>query len=987
MYAHTQFSLRYGIMEEKDLIANYLDNGYHTAILTDINNTSSAYYFVKYAKESNLNPILGIDFRNGVKQQFVGLAKNNNGFSILNTFLSEHLHINKDFDERAPLLDDTYIIYPFQKYRKKIIQLHDNEFMGISPFELKYLPFSAWRNSLEKLVIFHPATFRNKRDFNLHRILRAIDNNTLLSKLPKEEQALESDRMLPHEELYNLYQEYPEIISTTEKILQECSISFEYKSHNNQKTYTGSKKEDIALLKQLCEDGLGYRYKTVTSKIRARIQKELEIIELKDFVAYFLINWDIVGYAQQKGYCYVGRGSGANSIVAYLLRITDVDPIELDLYFERFINLYRENAPDFDLDFSWADREDITRYIFDRFDHTALIATYNTFQYKSAIREIAKTFGVPPYEIEQLSRGTYRGKDQLSALIYRYATYIDNLPSHLSVHAGGIVIAEQPIHNFSATFMPPKGFATTQISMLEAEDFGLFKFDILSQRGLGKISDSVKLIQGNHPELPPLDIHDIPKFKEDEGIKTILREGKAIGCFYVESPAMRMLLKKLKVDTYLGLVAASSIIRPGVASSGMMREYILRFKDPSRRKDAPKILLELMPETFGVMVYQEDVIKVAHHFAGLTLAESDVLRRGMSGKYRSKEEFERIEKQFFVNCNEKGYPPQLTADIWRQIKSFAGYAFSKGHSASYAVESYQSLYIKAHFPLEYMVATLNNGGGYYSREFYVHEARMHGGEIEAPCIQKSDYLCNIDGKIIYLGLGFISGIDSQLVNQIIIERERAGKYDDLQDFIERVYPSSEMLQLLIQCGALRSININKKELMWETYKLLNHVPKPSPQITLFNEKIEETHLPKLLQLDVEDAFAQMEYLGFPLESPFDLLRTPIEETTYGSDLKFLQGKTITLYGYYVTRKRTRTVKGDLMSFGTFTDSRGNYIDTVHFPPVNAKYPFRGKGVYRLVGKVAEEFGFYSVEIIEMEKLAFIDDPRYVEEKLEVKLVG
>ncbi len=977
MYAHTQFSLRYGTMEEKDLLAAYRNNEYSSAVLTDINNTSAAYYFVKYATKNNLRPVLGIDFRNGVNQQFVGLAKNNNGYEILNTFLSEHLHIDRNFEARAPQLEDTFIIYPFKKFKKTKIDLHANEFIGISPFELKHLPFSAWKNSLDQLVIFHPATFRNKRDFNLHRILRAIDNNTLLSKLPPEEQAEESDRMLPKKELFQYFENHPKIIENTEKLLEACSINFDYPSHNNQKTYTESADKDFALLKQLCQEGLAYRYPTVTPEVEKRIEKELDIIQKKDFVAYFLINWDIVGYAQRQGYCYVGRGSGANSIVAYLLRITNVDPIELDLYFERFINLYRENAPDFDLDFSWADRQDMTRYIFERFEHTALIATYNTFQYKSAIREIAKTFGFPAYEIEQLSKGTYRGRDKLSALVYRYASYIDNLPSHLSVHAGGIVIAERPIHHFSATFMPPKGFATMQISMLEAEDFGLFKFDILSQRGLGKISDSVQLIAKNHPQLPPIDIHDIPKFKEDEGIKKILSQGKAIGCFYVESPAMRMLLKKLNVNTYLGLVAASSIIRPGVASSGMMREYILRFKDPVRRKDAPKILLDLMPETFGVMVYQEDVIKVAHHFAGLTLAESDVLRRGMSGKYRSKEEFERIEKQFFTNCGKKGYPASLTADIWRQIKSFAGYAFSKGHSASYAVESYQSLYIKAHFPLEYMVATLNNGGGYYSREFYIHEARMHGGIIEAPCIQKSNYLCSIQGKTIHLGLGFVSGIDSKLAYRIIKEREESGNYQDLQDFIERIYPGREMLELLIQCGALRSLNGNKKELMWQTYRLLNHVPKPSPQITLFHEKVKKTRLPQLVQLDTEEAFSQLEYLGFPLCSPFELLRNPIQERVFGADLPKFKKQVVTLYGYYVTRKRTRTVKGDLMSFGTFTDRHGSYIDTVHFPPINAKFPFRGKGIYKLVGKVTEEFGFYSLEIITMEKLAWIDDPRYV----------
>lgn len=985
--AHTHYSLRYGIFNTTELLQSYKEQGFSTAVLTDINNTSASFYFTKYAPKYGLRPILGIDFRNGTQQQFVGIAKNNNGYSVLNTFLSEHLHYKMNFDDRAPRLEDTFIIYPFKKYQKDKIDLQDDEFIGISPYELKHLPFSVWKNSTDKLVILHPATLRNKRDFNLHRILRAIDKNTLLSKLSKKEEALENDQMIPKKELLKLYENHPQIIANTKKLLNECSINFEYSDHNNQKTYTGSSEEDLKLLKKLCEEGLSYRYPEVTPKVTKRIKKEIDIIQKKDFVAYFLINWDIVSYAQRKEYCYVGRGSGANSIVAYLLRITDVDPIELDLYFERFINLYRENAPDFDLDFSWKDRNDVTQYIFDRFEHTALLTTYNTFQYKSGIREISKTFGIPPYEIDQLIKGTYRGKDDLSALVYRYAGYLDNFPSHLSVHAGGIIIAERPMSNFTATFLPPKGFATTQFSMLESEDMGLFKFDILSQRGLGKISDSLTIIRGNHPELPLIDIHNISRLKEDPKIKEILRQGQAIGCFYVESPAMRMLLKKLKVDNYLGLVAASSIIRPGVASSGMMREYILRFKDPSRRKDAPPVLLELMPETFGVMVYQEDVIKVAHHFAGLTLAESDVLRRGMSGKHRSKKEFERIEKQFFDNCKQKQHSKELTSDIWRQIKSFAGYAFSKGHSASYAVESYQSLYLKAHFPIEYMVATLNNGGGYYNREFYVHEARMHGATIEAPCIQYSTNMCTVNKKIIHLGLSFITGIDSSLYHRIIKKRVLGGLYDSLLDFIERVYPGMEQLQLLIQSGALRSLNYNKKELMWSAYHLLQHVPKPSLQVSLFQEHPKKRQLPDLQQLATEDAFAQLEFLSFPLCSPFELLAQEITETTFGKDLPQHKGKIITLYGYYVTRKRTRTVKGDLMSFGTFTDRHGAYIDTVHFPLVNSAYPFRGKGIYKLQGKVAEEFGFYSLEVIAMEKLAFIDDPRYVEERGVVGLTG
>lgn len=318
-----------------------------------------------------------------------------------------------------------------------------------------------------------------------------------------------------------------------------------------------------------------------TPEVMKRVEKELGIIEHMNFASYFLINWDIVNYAQHKDYYYVGRGSGANSIVAYLLRITDVDPIDLDLYFERFINPSRTNPPDFDIDFSWTDCDDITRYMFDTYGHkrTALLGAYNTFQKDAVIRELGKVFGLPVGEIDTLQaadKNSYKELDDLSKMVLRYSGLIKGFPSHLSIHSSGIIISQEEITNYSATSMPPKGYPTTQFSMLEAEDIGLYKFDILSQRGLAKIKDAIQIVKENQGV--QLDMHKVSDFKDDERIKELLREGKTIGCFYVESPAMRMLLSKLRADDYLRLVAASSIIRPGVAKSGMMREYIVRLE-------------------------------------------------------------------------------------------------------------------------------------------------------------------------------------------------------------------------------------------------------------------------------------------------------------------------------------------------------------------------------------------------------------------------
>ena len=977
---HTYFSLRYGTMKPEALLALAQSYGVDKLALTDINNTSACLEFVRLAPEYEITPVIGIDFRNGVDQQFVGIAKNNAGFQELNEYLSPFLHEKEAIPSRAPDFKNAYVIYPFQGAPE---ELADHEFVGVAVRHLHRLRLSPWVKRQEKLVIMQTGTFRHKRDFNAHRLLRAIDNNTLLSKLPKDEEASPEDIFMPLARLLEYFSAFPVIVKNTKSLLASCSIEFEFGDqypHKNQKTYTGSAEKDFRLVKKLCEDGLTYRYPEVTKKIRDRVNKELEIIRQKGFLSYFLINWDIVSYARSRGFFYVGRGSGANSIVAYLLRITDVDPIDLDLYFERFINLYRKNPPDFDIDFSWKDRDEVTHYIFDRFKNVSLLATYNTFQYKAVVRELGKVFGLPGHEIEKLSRGSvnYDGLDRLSQLILRYGTWIKGFPSHLSVHAGGVLITEKPIHYFSATSLPPKGFPITHFDMVIAEDAGIYKFDILSQRGLSKIKEALSIIRKNRPSEPFIDIHDVDRFKKDEKVKSILRQGNAIGCFYVESPAMRMLLKKLEVDTYVGLVAASSIIRPGVAKSGMMREYIYRFRNPETVKErAFAVLLEIMPDTFGVMVYQEDVIKVAHYFAGLTLAEADYLRRGMSGKFRSRAEFLKTKDKFFNNCRAKGIPEADTREVWRQIESFAGYAFSKGHSASYAVESFQSLFLKAHYPLEYMVAVINNYGGFYRTEIYVHEARMHGARIEAPCVNRSENMTCIDGKTIYLGLNFISDLESRLIYDLLQSREEHGDFLSIDDFVQRVSTSLEQLKLLIRVGAFRFTGKNKKELMWEAHFLLANTGKSIVTNNLFYTAPQQFKLPALEIAQHEDTFDQIELLGFPLCSPYAILRSLPADCINSTQMIDNLGKKVSVMGYYVHKKNAITSKRkEMMHFGTFIDIDGYFLDSVHFPDVAKKYPFRGRGVYKITGKVVEEFGYYSLEAQKLEILPLIEDPRY-----------
>lgn len=975
VFVHSHFSLRYGVLKPSEIVDLAIKQGYSKVCLADINNTSGVLECVRIAQGKGVEIIPGVDFRNGDEQQFVGVARNNEGFKELNEFLSNHLHFQTSFPERAPNFRHVAIIYPFKG--EVFTRLNENEYQGIAVEDLSKIIWKLNKVDTSSMLTYHQATFRNKRDFNTHRLLRAVDHNTLLSKLGVDQQALEENKYYSVSDLEKTYEQVPQLLNRTSDLFQECHFNFQFQENNNLSVFYKTKEQDIKKLRELCESGIPFRYDEETPELRNRIEKEIDIITQKGFVSYFLINWDMLVYAREQGYYYVGRGSGANSIVAYLLRITDVDPIELDLYFERFINLYRENPPDFDIDFSWKERDDIYEYLFKKYDHISLLATYNTFQKKGVVRELGKVFGMPKHEIDILSGDKYGEvkRDSLAELVLKYEREIRGKVNHLSIHAGGVLIANDSLHHFSATFLPPKGLPTVQLDMHIAEDVGLYKFDILSQRGLAKVHDAVALIRSNHPDAKLIDLQKVQLLKTDSKTLSLLKEGEAIGCFYVESPAMRMLFKKLGVRDYLGLVAASSIIRPGVAQSGMMQEYIKRYNNPGLLKDVSPVMLSIMPETYGVMVYQEDVIKVAHHYAKLTLAESDVLRRGMSGKYRGREEFLRVENKYFSNCKKEGYPEAEYKDVWRQIESFAGYAFSKGHSASYAVESFQALYLKAHFPVEYMVATINNGGGFYSVETYLHELRKCGATVHAPCVNRSSHLAELIGCDVFLGFGFVESIQVKTSFAIVEGREKNGEYLSFEDFTSRVNVDFEQLVKLINIDAFRFTGRNSRELLLQAYQTVKGRVKQ--EMTLGLEAEKQFECPRLKVSWQEKAFDQLELLGYFLCSPFSLLKDKVHSGLTVRKLPNHLNKRVTIYGYLVSIKNTKTIHSDRMNFGTFLDLEGDFLDTVHFPDVARYYRFKGRGVYKIVGFVREEFDYYTLEVSSMFKLPYVDDPRFV----------
>lgn len=435
------------------------------------------------------------------------------------------------------------------------------------------------------------------------------------------------------------------------------------------------------------------------------------------------------------------------------------------------------------------------------------------------------------------------------------------------------------------------------------------------------------------------DIYDFEMLFSDLPTIKLIQSGKTIGCFYIESPGMRSLLRRLDVQTFEMLTAASSIIRPGVAESGMMQEFIARHKDPAKRKYLVPKMQEHLSETYGVMIYQEDVIKIAHHIAGLTLEEADLLRRAMSGKMRSHKAMEQITNKFFISSQNNGLTDEQAKELWRQIESFAGYSFCKAHSASFAQLSFQVAFLKAHYPAEFMASVLSNGGGFYSPTVYVQESKRIGLNVKLPCINKSEYEYTGDGKELRIGLMAIKNLSKNSIEKIISERKENGKYVSLADFLIRTKLCYEETALLIKCGAMHCFKITRPTLLRLLDIYIHHRK-------ILNENYNDLFMNDTFKLEREvitdmnysaEEICRNEYESFGYmitRHPLNFFSDWIDDTRtiMAKDMDKNRGKRARMIGWYMTSKRIRTKKREIMKFLSLEDLTGTF-EAVIFPKV------------------------------------------------------
>lgn len=1014
LHVHSNHSLLASTISPEEVALQAKKHGQSAVALTDTNSIAGVIPFINACQKLGITPIVGAHLTqtNNPRLQVVILAKNRTGYHticqlITRRQLNDTFRIKRELEQlkHNNKLDDIIIMTPCWSIAKAALA-------SDIPIHMELTLDGGWREEqwykhvahIQKSGVPVVATgavrLAEKRDYNLLRILRAIHNNCSPEELSPSQRlyATPEQRFKSGKEVQQHYAAYPNAISETHRLAAQCLIDLsqtnwefpEYPHKNPQRllntlTINGLRERLLNERPRLKPDGK--KAKQLKKEYITRLRYELRTIKQMGFTDYFLVVWDIVQYANAQSIPTIGRGSAANSLVGYALGITHVDPIEHNLYFERFLNPYRNSPPDIDLDFCWKRRKLILAYVVKKYGakHVAMISTIVTMGLKLAFREVGRSMGLSEEELSKITKKLPHIRGKVPSLgilkeqypstrhlplhiapynkIYMWSQALSAYPRHYSVHPGGMIITKAPITHFTAQQRSENGVIVTQNDMYSMDDLKLVKIDLLGNRSISVYCDAIAQIKENGHMPPPTE--QIKKVFNDHKTQRLIRSGATIGCFYIESPAMRQLLKKLGTRTFEELTAASSVIRPGVSASGMMTEYIAR-----ARQEAPSAYLhpkmkEILGDTHGVMIYQEDCLKVAHKLAGMSVADADMMRRAISGKARSKNALAQFQSQFIRGATQNGVPENTAQKIWEQISSFAFYSFCKAHSASFAILSFQVAMLKTYHPAEFMAAVISNGGGFYSVGAYLSECRRMGLSIKLPCVNSSEVHYTGQGKTLQMGLMQIASVKRSTKVSIVNERKQNGPYSSLWDLLTRVRISKRDAEILILSGACNGFCCKQSELLTELSLRYSSVQNQanSDASTLFPMTNSPIQLPKLDDYSVQQkCLYELEHLGVMVSRhPLDIL-PEFAKSIRAKDLVRHAYKPIRIVGGCIAGKTIRSQKNQKqMKFMSMEDLSGTFEVTL-FPSTYAKYASAtySYGPYIIEGRVDMQFGVPNV---------------------------
>lgn len=822
------------------------------------------------------------------------------------------------------------------------------------------------------LVATNDVHYISKEHASVHDVLLCIQTGKTVEdkdrmQFPSDEFYLKSE-----EEMRKLFSYVPDAIENTAKIAKRCDVKLDFDtlhlpSFNVPEGYTQD-----TFLEKLCYEGLKERYDVITDEIKSRLDYELKVIKDMGFSSYFLIVWDFINFARKnKIMVGPGRGSAAGSLVSYCLHITNIDPLKYNLLFERFLNPERVSMPDIDVDFCYERRQEVIDYVVEKYgkDKVAQIVTFGTMAARGAIRDVGRVLGYPYGMVDKIAKmvPTELGITLEQALkqslelkkLYKENNNVRNLldiakalegfPRHASTHAAGVVISKAPLVEHVPLHKMGDANISTQYTMTNLEELGLLKMDFLGLRTLTVIKNAIEIIR--HTRGIEIDLDKLPL--DDKKVYSMLSRGETAGVFQLESRGMRSLLKDLKPEAFQDVIAIIGLYRPGPLGSGAAEDFI---KSKNGQKSINYINPKLEPilkETYGIILYQEQVMKIAQELAGFSLAQADILRKAMGKKNHAVMDAQK--ESFIEGCKKNNIDEKSAEKIFQEISYFAGYGFNKAHTAAYAVIAYQTAYLKAHYPVEYMAALLTSVMDNSDKVAgYINECRDMGIKVLPPDINESYEMFTVVGDKIRFGLTAIKNVGENLAKSIIRARKKGGRFESIQDFVESVSDdiNKKGLESLIKSGALDSLGARRSQLLKVHEKVLADVQKENRQnknqISLFEivedlapKKVELPNIPEYPQsklLAMEKEMLGIYISGHPMLEYKDILTelTTCDIDSIYNDKSLRDTARVIIGGIITDVKKKITKNNKQMAFFTIEDLTGS-IEIIAFPLIYERY--------------------------------------------------
>lgn len=821
------------------------------------------------------------------------------------------------------------------------------------------------------LVATNDLHYINKKDAECHDVLLCIQMGKTVDDTARMKFSSDEFYLKNFDEMSQLFGEHPKALTNTCLIAERCNVNLEFGNLYLPEFPVPEGLTADEYLEQLCKEKLAERYSDITPEVLERLAFELDVIIKMGFAGYFLIVWDFINHARQQEIPVgPGRGSAAGSIVSYLLRITNIDPIAYGLLFERFLNPERVTMPDIDIDFCYVKRGKVIEYVSERYgaDKVAQIITFGTMAAKGAIRDVGRALNMPYGEVDRIAKmvpnelgitlkraleisSEFRTAYESEAMVGKLldlAMAVEGLPRHASTHAAGLVISKEPLTHYVPLQNSAEGFLTTQYDKDKVEELGLLKMDLLGLRTLTVIGDTIKLVKESQGI--KIDIDKIPF--DDPKVSAMLTSGDTAGVFQLESSGMTALVKDLKPECFADLIPLVALYRPGPLGSGMVEDFINGRNGKKQVTYVHPLLEPILHDTFGVILYQEQVMQIASVMAGFTLGQADLLRRAMGKKKHDVLDAQR--ENFLRGAMERGIEGKMAGEIFDLMAHFADYGFNKSHSAAYALVAYQTAYLKANYPQEFMAALLSSVMGTNDKiGSYIETCRQMGIAVLPPDINASQSSFSVDGSGIRFGLAAVKNVGENAIQNMVASRDADGKFESLVDLCTRVdmrVINKRVIESLIKCGAFDSLGARRSQLLAVLDRAVDMAgvrqrDRVSGQIGLFGEETlneaDELILPDIPEIPKDQILAlEKEITGFyvtghPLDAYRDKMNhfTPLSELVSG---EYGDGKSVKVAGLIMNAKRITTRNGDMMCFMVLEDFT-EQMEVIVFPRIFDKF--------------------------------------------------